>query len=364
MNKKNSSSWSEIKTLDERLAKDPGSFCFARLSETYLKVGLVADALHTARQGVAKHPGYLAGQRALAMACNANGLHDEARRILEQVTAAMPEDTAAQKLLASLYVDAGDTASAIRAYTTLLDFRPDDVPSKARLEELQQFAAVGPAQTDVRSFEPTAGAGKIDEVAEEDVYELSEDDVIHDEDVVEVEPAAAAVEISAPVHHDPLSTLTLAELYEQQGFVAKALDIYRTILADDPANAQLKTKILQLEEREAGVESLPEQPEPPETAVELEADFEQETVFESEEFAPVAVEEGASLTEQPTFLTPTVFEENAIAEPESVVSAVLEEVPAPVEAQDFSPLVHKQADHVTGTLDNWLENIRRIKACR
>ena len=74
MKKKDSSSWSEIKSLDERLAREPDSFCFARLSEVYLKVGLVADALHTARQGVAKHPGYLAGQRALAMACNANGL--------------------------------------------------------------------------------------------------------------------------------------------------------------------------------------------------------------------------------------------------------------------------------------------------
>ena len=65
MKKKDSSSWSEIKSLDERLAREPDSFCFARLSEIYLKVGLVADALHTARQGVAKHPGYLAGQRAL-----------------------------------------------------------------------------------------------------------------------------------------------------------------------------------------------------------------------------------------------------------------------------------------------------------
>jgi len=241
MSKKNSSSWAEIKSLDERLAKDPYSFCFARLSEIYLKVGLVADALHTARQGVAKHPGYLAGQRALAMACNANGLYEEARTILEQVTAALPEDTAAQKVLANLYVDAGDKVSAIRAYTTLLDFRPDDVQSKARLEELQQAGAGEPLQI-VRPSEPVAE--KIGETEEEDVYELSEDEIYYDEEEEEPEPvAAAAVDVSAPAHHDPLSTLTLAELYEQQGFVSKALDIYRTILADEPANAQLQAKI-------------------------------------------------------------------------------------------------------------------------
>ena len=124
--KKDASFWSDIKSLDERLKKDPQSFCFARLSEIYLKVGLVADALHTARTGVAKHPGYLAGQRALGMACNASGLQDECRTILERVTAAMPEDVEAQKILAGLYVTNGDHESAIRIYETVLEFRPDD----------------------------------------------------------------------------------------------------------------------------------------------------------------------------------------------------------------------------------------------
>ena len=54
-------------------------------------------------------------------------------------------------------------------------------------------------------------------------------------------------DVPLPDHHDPLSTLTLAELYEQQGFIAKALDIYRTILADDPANAAAPGQDCQLE---------------------------------------------------------------------------------------------------------------------
>ena len=351
MSKKNSSSWAEIKSLDERLAKDPYSFCFARLSEIYLKVGLVADALHTARQGVAKHPSYLAGQRALAMACNANGLYEESRTILEQVTAALPEDTAAQKVLANLYVDAGDKVSAIRAYTTLLDFMPDDVQSKARLEELQQSGAGEPLQI-VRPSEPVAE--KIDETEEEDVYELSEDEIYYDEEEEEPEPvAAAAVDVSAPAHHDPLSTLTLAELYEQQGFVSKALDIYRTIPADEPANVQLQAKISQLEQQEMAKENLPEQLEAPEAPAEPEV------------FAPAAFEEAAEAPEMPPFIAPPpALEEITIAEPEPVTSAGFEDMSVPVEAQDFSTLVHKQADDVTGTLESWLENIRRIKACR
>jgi len=378
MNKRDSSFWAEIKSLDERLAREPDSFCFARLSEIYLKVGLVADALHTARQGVAKHPGYLAGQRALAMACNANGLNEECRTLLEQVTAAMPEDTAAQKQLASLYIESGDKASAIRSYTTLLDFRPDDAQSRAELEELQQADAFEPPpvmppaeaaeydekiaaeqEADVEEDAEAVAEKEIDQGVEKDVeeeiYELSEDDVVHEEEEVTVEdvelPAAPVAEVPPADHHDPLSTLTLAELYEQQGFIAKALDIYRTILADDPSNEQLQAKIAKLESQDAAAQETAEQPAAPDLDEELEPSVPSDLVD-----VPVPVESLLS--------APPAPEETPTAEPEPFASAAFEDLPAPVEALEFSTLEHKQADNVVGTLDSWLENIRRIKACR
>ncbi|MBL0226179.1 MAG: tetratricopeptide repeat protein [Geobacteraceae bacterium] len=349
MKKKDSSSWSEIKSLDERLSREPDSFCFARLSEIYLKVGLVADALHTARQGVARHPGYLSGQRALAMACNANGLHDESRTILEKFTAAMPEDTAAQKLLASLYVEAGDTAAAIMTYRTVLDFRPDDAQTKSRLEDIQR----GDSGETLQSTQTSGTAAYEEKVvvqvedAEDDVYELTEEDIVHDEDdFFEKEQGAVAA-----VHHDPLSTLTLAELYEQQGFIAKALDIYRTLLADNPGNLQLKDKVSRLELQASAPEALSEQAEAPE----IEDEFEM--------LHPVAPEEAAADEDVPFIVSP-VPEEDTVAVPEQPVSAAFEDMAAPVETQDFSPLVHNQADNVVEALDSLLENIRRIKACR
>ena len=196
-----------------------------------------------------------------------------------------------------------------------------------RLEKLQQADTGKPFQI-VPPSETAGYAGMHDE--DEDIYELSMDDIVYDEEEVEVEvegeasdwemePAAAPVaNVPPPVHHDPLSTLTLAELYEQQGFIPKALDIYRSILADDPVNAQLLAKISQLERQESAAKELSEQ-------------------LETEDKAD---------------------------EPEPFESAVFEGMSAPVEAQGYSPLVHKQADNATGTLENWLENIRRIKACR
>jgi len=280
----------------------------------------VADALHTARQGVAKHPGYLAGQRALAMACNANGLQEESRTILEQVTAAVPEDVDAQKLLAGLYIDAGDKSSAIRAYTTLLDFSPDDEHCKAHLENLRQAATGERLQIEPPSG-PVVYNEKIDENPEIDVYELSEDDIVYDDDEEEEEVAPdepPVINVSSPVHHDPLSTHTLAELYEKQGFIAKALDIYRSILADDPHNAHLLGKVSALESQ---------------------------------------ISTSHNTTEQPATTDPNI-------EHVHLASAALVDVSPPLDSQDFSLLSHQTADNVVGTLDSWLENIRRIKACR
>jgi tetratricopeptide (TPR) repeat protein len=324
MKKKDASFWSEIKSLDERLAREPDSFCFARLSTVYLKVGLISDALHTARSGVAKHPGYLSGQRALAMACNASDLHDECRVILERFTAAMPEDVEAQKVLASLYVEAGDAAAAIRTYSTVLDFRPEDVQSKTQLKALQQDGLPEPAVAATPLVESAAEvAGKATEepalepVEDEEILDLTEDDIVYDDELEEDEEPAAMVAVSAePDHHDPLSTQTLAELYEQQGFITKALDIYRTILSEDPGNTSIQARIAQLEPQEASP-------------------------------APVA-DETAVIADSAEQFTPAAFED----------------MPAPLASQDLAPLAHKEADNVVGTLDGWLENIRRFKACR
>ena len=51
-------------------------------------------------------------------------------------------------------------------------------------------------------------------------------------------------------------------------------------------------------------------------------------------------------------------------ESEPLGSAAFEDMSTPAKTQDFSPLVHNQADNVVEALDNLLENIRRIKACR
>lgn len=263
MQQHQASFWSDIKDFEERLAHDPDSYLFARLSDVYLRVNLVDDALHTARTGVEKHPAYVAGQRALAMASHAKGLYDECRSALERVTAAVPEDVEAQRMLARLLAERGEAETAARALRLVLDFHPQDEECRAELQVLERalFRPEGLAPEDATgagSAAPVPDFGAATPVEEADVIELTDDDMlVEEQDAVDTEPS----------RQDPLSTSTLAELYVQQGFVAKALEIYRALHAENPGDARALARIAELEaaQFQTASHSFPPPPLPEET---------------------------------------------------------------------------------------------------
>lgn len=306
MQHERASFWADIKYYEEHLAQNPDSFLFARLSDAFLKLNLVDDALHTARQGVAKYPAYVAGQRALALACYARGLMDESRQALEIVAAAVPEDVEIQKLLGRVLRASGDVDAAQRVYRVLLEFYPDDAECQGELKTLEQPPAAVVEQTVPMVAEPVAVTDlSLDttSVEEEDVIDLADTDILLEE-VVEEPPVSAA-----PLH-DPLSTATLAELYVQQGFYSKALAIYCSLLSENPENSTVRARIAELEALQ-GVE----------------------------ETAP-GIDMAATCAATPTL---------AVQEPPVL--------PPGIQAQG-------EADAVLATLEGWLDSIRRIKACR
>ena len=324
--------WTDIKNLEDQLAKDPDSLCFARLSEVYLKVGLVDDALHAARLGVMKHPRYLSGQRALSLACHAKGLNDEALAALKLVTEALPEDISSQKLFGRLSAEAGARDAACRAFRTALEFAPDDMESRIELESLERSAGM------------TASAR---EPLIEDVEMLEEIEILEEDQPESEFPSQDTIPAdAAPVlHHDPLSTGTLAELYVKQGFIHKALEIYRAILADNPADQIIGERVVELEALESAASEL---------VAEHDDTFEVET------------------EEVPAFSMPSeefIQETGASTKPEYGAVPGLERQQASENVPGFgngaSPVLSEGvADNALAALDGWLENIRRIKSCR
>jgi tetratricopeptide (TPR) repeat protein len=322
--------WTDIKAHEERLAANPDSFCFARLAEIYLKVGLTDDALHVARNGVAKHPAYIAGQRALALACHAKGLAAECRAALEQVAAAMPEDKEALILLGRLYAGSGyENAAAIRILNTALDLYPNDEECRLELETIERTTP----QTYGAGFMPAAGRPSAPQEHRDAEYVASdeEEEIIEDLEILDLdesdlfeEPPEGGEEEPeqvGAVHHDPLSTTTLAELYVQQGFVSKALDIYYAILADDPSNSVALARVAELSV--AGTSR--------------------------EEPGGGVVRVASTESETAEYVAREVW-----FEPPPTPSAIVD---SGLQSQGV-------ADNALAVLEEWLENIRRIKACR
>ena len=322
--------WTDIKNLEEQLAKSPGSLCFARLSDVYLKVGLIDDALHVARQGVTQHPRYLSGQRTFALACHAKGLDEEALTALKLVTEALPEDVSSQKLLGRLSADAGNHDAAMHAFRTALEFAPDDVECRIELESLERSAGIS-----------SASVYDDEEIIEDlEIYEEFEGaEGFQQESGPEYRVTPPEPEISPVPHHDPLSTGTLAELYVTQGFIHKALEIYRAILVDNPADRATAERVVELETLEAGSSE-------PDTGID---DTCPEDAGDEDAF-------GISSEDLLYSTVPSALSDSdGLAQSETIFGDETSAVVVPLQGV---------ADNARATLEGWLENIRRIKSCR
>lgn len=256
MQSSNDSFWADIKRFEDRLKKNPESFCFSQLADAYLQVGLVDDALSVARTGIAVHPGYVAGQLAFAKACFRKGLQDDCKKALERVTSAVPENAEAQRMLARLYAESGRDDAAVQVLKTLLDFCPDDQMARAELDALQSgildddLEIIEFTEADIIEDEeshPAYTPAVAKEVAFETPLPVVEEEPWQPEAVEEELQVSSGLMAETASEKDPLTTGTLAELYVSQGFTSKAIEIYRDILQSDPGNAAVKARLAELE---------------------------------------------------------------------------------------------------------------------
>ena len=310
--------WIDIKKYEDILARDPNSYCFAPLAELYRKLGLLDDAIAIAERGCKLHPEFVSGCMALGRAYLDKGMKEEGKRLMEKVVRATPENLTAQKLLSQLCIEAGEISSAEKALQIILSLNPDDMESKVVLESLVRVSQK-PRWFEGETEEESAGGviaqGIVSETLEEEdfiiddaelIEELTEEDI--EEDVVH--PAVAEPEVSHPrvsselprEGRDPLTTGTLAELYVSQGFVEKAIGIYRELLQSDPDNNEIRLRLRHLE---------------------------------------------SSLELEQTSSTPGI----AVAEPQLSSGIAIARAEAPFQASGAKGAVE--------TLEGWLENIRR-----
>ncbi len=117
--------------------------------------------------------------------------------------------------------------------------------------ETAEFVAPGSAETVGSIIDPEP------EPADEPVPDGGDLPLL---DMPEVEPAAAeptfdpTSTVPTPSTAPAIVTETMAELYLEQGFHAEAIEVYRTLIAQDPDDARLKDKLASLERSRASLE--------------------------------------------------------------------------------------------------------------
>lgn len=288
--------------LRRKLEKDPGSRLFAQLAEELRKEGKHDEAISVARKGLEKNPNYPSARLTLARALLDSGRPGEALPELETIARASPDNIMASRLLGDALAELGNLDQALQQFEKTLRISPGDKTVIERMSALKARMAGSPASerppatagpalpADSASGAPVPGTPLLSVFPEVSLPSVFPE--------VPVPPAVAAAEapvqvpIPAPVgvpldrdlasgtfspgslnaadiqkHFEetsaapdlpsvvtpsedtdegaktlPLTSLTLADLYLQQGLKAEASAVLSQVLREEPDNAQARSK--------------------------------------------------------------------------------------------------------------------------
>lgn len=243
----------ELARLTERYAEQPSGRVFAPLADCHRKLGQLDTALQICLTGLARHPRYSSAQLILGKIFLDRGEDAPAREALEKVLELDGQNLLAIRLLAEIAerLDEIDEAIARWRELAVLEFEPE--LTRERLEALsvrRQAAAAGPVPEADDDQESETG---VDSVAAEETAETGDEG-----EAAKPAPQAAPASAEEPEfdlgHSREIATLTLAGIYAEQGFRAKALEIYNAILERNPDLPGLREKIASVEAAMARVE--------------------------------------------------------------------------------------------------------------
>ncbi|UCF03672.1 MAG: tetratricopeptide repeat protein [Deltaproteobacteria bacterium] len=189
----------ELEVYQQMMSKDPSSQVFVYLAEALWEREMYEEAIETCINGLRLRPHDLRARVILGLSYLRTGALDSAETELLKAKEMLEINTVIYRNLAELYDKKGDSEQAFH-YQKL-------------------FEAIHPSS-----------------VAE---VETEAD-----------EPGSASVAKEAlPEDAEMMDTVTLAELYEQQGHVDKAIEVYRKILETSPETEEVEARLAELEKR-------------------------------------------------------------------------------------------------------------------
>lgn len=320
----------EIKRLYDKWEKDKSSKIFAALANGLRKMGFYDDALNIVKEGLLRNPDYPEGYLVLGRINLEKGDTQEAIEAFEKTVELDPYNAVAVRFLAECFESQGDTGKSLEYYKKLKDLDPffEDIDKKIesmerrvgvsepQIEEISQLEETPveepplvPEEERIFEFEePVKEEEKnreemeekpllLDEFKTEEIppflAEEGEKVSILDELEKGHSEESVTIEKEKEKKEEEIPELESAKIFEEQGFIAKALESYKKALGKYPENEELRAKVQELEHKLEPVEKheekeVEEEPEMEEEIVPPEIPEEAIKVFEEiEELPPV-----------------------------------------------------------------------------
>ncbi len=207
------------------VAKDPSSTAFVPLAEAYRQIGLLDDALEATHLGTKMLPHFSPGFSTMGRILGQMGRIDEAISAYARALSIDPQSQSALVGLARLHLIRGERDLARDILKQAEGFHPDD----------EKIADMLVALDLPRPWKDIKQASQAQDL-----------------------PAKIQVPSAEPVEPaEPISTVTLAEIYAQQGLLDKAARVYEDILRQNPDNASVRERLLKLQESLGGKPVIP-----------------------------------------------------------------------------------------------------------
>ncbi|MEA3466499.1 MAG: tetratricopeptide repeat protein [Thermodesulfobacteriota bacterium] len=188
----------KVRDYSAQFNVNPTSDIFIPLAQCYLALGLTEAALDVARRGVAQNPDNIAGRL----------------------------------LLADLLGKIDEYDDAIATYEQVLQ---DD--------HNNEQALVGLVRLDIQQCHYDRALGRLDQIRE--VYPQNNDIEALEKQLDELLNSAGD-ENGDNSESVPLMTATMAELYLKQGLKEKAIDVYQSLLQQQPNNELFRSRLADL----------------------------------------------------------------------------------------------------------------------
>lgn len=243
--------------LHKKLQSDEKSRVFARLADELRRSDHIEEAIELCRKGLQFHPDYASGHVVLGKCYQDRGDLEEARGAFREALTLDSGNVLVLKNLGDITFRQGDLEAAAEHYQRTLELDAGNAEVREVLEELKtpqdEHSPADPpkelsAVTEVPVFEeqfweppdavpaPEEQEPTADAEGEEPKLSPEETELLRDE----------GDEESGKGPPRGMATVTLAEVYFQQGLLDQAIETYQKVLRHQPDDEAVKGRLAEL----------------------------------------------------------------------------------------------------------------------